>query len=172
MPYIGDLATTLCSSQTSKRVCAVRCVAVVLGVLILVATLRTIVQQLQATPDRQLAPEYQALQTLTIEQIADIQIVDRCTLSTTQVAAVLQALHDITDFRLLPKPASYFGRLRITLRSSQIREFRLYQQSYGMVLEHISDADLPTTQASPDPSRSVTYVFSYALPNALRCDQA
>jgi len=171
VPYIGDLATAMCSAQTSKRQCVLRCLTAVLGVLVLAVLLRALVQQAQATSNPQLEPERAALQTLTIDQIAQIQIVDRCILPAAQFDAIVQALHDVIQFRLTPAPASYFGRLRITLHSGQVQEYRLYQQSYGMVLEFPSDIIAPSQQTDTKGDQSATYMISRTLADVIRCEQ-
>jgi hypothetical protein len=171
MPYIGDLARTMCSGQTSKRKCVLLCVPALLGVLVLVVLMRTLVRQLEATSNQQFDPERAALQALTADQIAQVQIVDRCVVPAAQFDAFIQALHDVTHFRVTPDPASYFGRLRITLQSGSIQEYRLYRYAYGMVLELVADTDSAIRQPS-NSTQSGEYVISRALPDVLRCEQA
>jgi hypothetical protein len=170
MPYIGDLPKTMCAGQMSKRKCVVRCLSAVLGVFVLVFLMHMFVQQLDVISTQQFTPQRAKLQMVTADQISQVEIVDRCVLPARQLDAFAQALHELTHFRDTPDPATYFGRLRMTLRSGRIQEYRLYQQSYGMVLELTPEPDSPTSQGSTS-ARSVEYVLSRTLVDVLHCEQ-
>ncbi|SRR6266540_5259300 len=172
MPNIGNLASMLCSAKTSKRVCVLRCLAVLVGELLLLAWVYTTVQQLHALGNTGLDSAHAALESIQTDQITQVQIADRCVLPANQLQAFVQALHDATNFRVKPDPATYQGLLQITFHSGSIQQYRFYQHPYGIVLElNTNGADLPDVTQEGMPNRNSEYVISATLLSVIDCGQ-